>query len=205
MNDPRERPLLRIRRDERGGAIDFNIDEYTPQKMVLADYVSVERGTQGVRIVFGKAKAFPQEPKGLALSYALEVSFPHFQFCNQLYASFVQPGENGEPIADTIKRAVAENGYEPIDAMAKASSADREGHVRANAGVTVVMQDDVSVDFVHVDPGTVRQAVKRDKVPGDLNGVRVVMSPNVALYFANRVCAVAEELLRKTPGLKRKA
>jgi hypothetical protein len=199
----RDKRMVRVRHDGAAGVIELSAENYTPQRSIVADYVSVDQAEDGVRIVFGKRKTFQQGDRP-RLSYVLEISFPHFQFCAQLFTVIDGPGSSGEPFVETVRRTQIRNGYSEIREMPPAVDAEKEAHIRANAALLAVVEDDISIDFVHLDAMTAHLATKGEKVPDNVSGVRVIMAPNVALFFMSRVAKVANELFERTPGLRRK-
>src|SRR5690242_10113536 len=96
MTDAR-RTGLQVKRSQGVVQIDIDADRYVPKRTFYVDYANVHRGADGVRLVFGKRDPFAV---GTAqkLHYALEVSFPNAQFCNQLYKSLVTPTDPTKPL-----------------------------------------------------------------------------------------------------------
>ncbi len=205
MTEPR-RIGIQIRKQGGRGtlAIEIPPGEYAPKRVLYVDYAEVQRSVDGVQLKFGKFDPFAQAEHGARLHYAIEVSFPNVQFCNQLYRSIRLPTEPGKPLFTTsLEGAIAKNGYRRIQELPVPRGADKQAFIRANAAMMFVFEDDTSVDFLHLDAMSLHLASKGKPV-GDVGDVlRVVMAPNLLLYFLERVKAIAEEMLSATPELEK--
>lgn len=205
MTDTR-RTGIQIRKQAGRGTIAIEIPpgEYVPKRVLYVDYADVQRSVDGVRLKFGKFDPFAETEQDAKLHYALEVSFPNAQFCNQLYRSIRQPSEPGKPLfTASLEAAITSNGYSRIEKLPVPRGADKQAFIRANAAVMFVFEDDTSVDFLHLDAMSLHLASKGKPV-GDVGDVlRVVMAPNLLLYFLERVKTIAQEMLSATPELEK--
>jgi hypothetical protein len=206
--------LIRVRRVEEGGGasiLHFQMDtkKYpTPPKQMLADYVMVRAAPDGVHLVFGKFDTFALQTAP-TLHYALEILYPYSQFIAQMYQTIIDPHETGQTgeraflasVEDSVKRG----GYEAVDDIPPVTGTSKQGHVRANSSAMFIYDDEACVDFFHLDALSLNLASKgADTVP--LGAViRIIIAPNLLLYFLRRVCSVAQELMERNPSLAREA
>ncbi|MFY3745911.1 hypothetical protein ACOQFB_18510 [Anaeromyxobacter sp. Red801] len=194
---------LDVQKDGNGFLVRVADDDYVPERIIVADYVWVGRADDGVTIIFGKKKLYT-DPEHPVLSYALNVTIPLFPFCAQTLPSIEKPGDSGEPFIQTVQRILKSDGYRELTAMPVAVAADKEAHVRANATLMAVSEDEFSVDLLHLDAYTARRAMRGEPIHTTVSGVRVAMTPNVALLLMTEMMRVGRAILEAEPELRRK-
>jgi hypothetical protein len=197
---------LQVQRTDLGSgvaAIQIKIDPeaQSPPKQAFVDYVDIKTVADGVKILFGKMDSFAESS---SLSYAVEISFPYASFVNQLHKRLIRPQQPGLPLfEESVRAAITKNGYPPIESLPPAKAADKQAHVRANAAALFIFDDDASIDFYHLDAASLTLATAGREIRDFNDAVRVVLAPNLLLYFMGLVSKAAEDLVKRVPELDR--